>query len=502
MQSYPAPSIPAAYNDAHLAFTALVTDLGSAANLTADHAAIEHQICKDGTEILRRMYQGWLTVRAETEPRRDVVGSDEVTRTHHRLGIRDIESLFGTVSVRRDQVGARGRDCLVPLDAALNLSDDRFTFGVRERVVEEAIRGSFDAAVQSVCGTTGAGVAKRQAEELVGAAAVDFDAFYALSAARAPADSCDLVVLTADGKGVVMRPDGLREATRRAAAAGVHKLEKRLSKGEKKNRKRMAEVAAVYDLAPVPRTLADILGDLDRAPTQPRPLPQHKRVWASIEKSLGTVIGEAFAEADRRDPEGKRRWVALVDGNKAQIKEIGDAAKQRNVKVTLVLDLIHVIEYIWTAAWDVFVEGDAAAEKWVRKYLTEVLRGRAPIVAAAIRRLATCRRLEKRGGIDKCAAYLIKYKSMLRYDQYLADGLPIATGVIEGACRHLVKDRMDITGARWGLPGAEAILRLRSVQVSGDLPAYWAFHQQMEFVRNHASYYADAEDAWLYREAA
>jgi hypothetical protein len=502
MTTYPTPTVPAAYAGALQAFTTLVVELESDTNRAADHAAIERRIDQKGKEILRQMFEAWLALRASNAPRRNVVGRDDVARTHHRTAARALESLFGEVSIQRDQVTARGHESLVPVDALLNLAEDRFTFGVRERVVEEAIRGSYDDAVEAVRETTGASVAKRQAEELVIAAAVDFDAFYEETVAPAPPNVSDLLVLTADGKGIVMRPEGLREATRRAAASGTHKLEKRLSKGEKKNRKRMAEVSAVYDLPAVPRTADDVLGNLDGAAPSPRPRPQNKRVWASVEKPLCTVIAEAFAEADQRDPDHRRRWVALVDGNKTQIKEINREAERRGVEVTLVLDIIHVIEYLWTAAWDVFKEGDAAAEKWVRKYLVQILHGRAPIVAAAIRRLATFRALGKRTGIDSCAAYLLKYKSMLRYDEYLAGGLPIATGVIEGACRHLVKDRMDITGARWGLPGAEAILRLRSLKVSGDLPAYWAFHQQREFVRNHVSSYAASEEAWLWKEAA
>ncbi|EIC21507.1 hypothetical protein Thi970DRAFT_01719, partial [Thiorhodovibrio frisius] len=78
--------------------------------------------------------------------------------------------------------------------------------------------------------------------------------------------------------------------------------------------------------------------------------------------------------------------------------------------------------------------------------------------------------------IDKAADYIDNNRERLEYDQALALGLPIATGVIEGACRHLVKDRMDLTGARWGLARAEAILKLRSLKISGDLPAYLAFH--------------------------
>jgi len=502
MPIYPSPPVPAAYEDAALAFGRLLASLTAPKNLTADHATIERLIHHDGTAVLRQMFQGWVNERAAAEPRRDVTGIDHVLRSHHRAAARPLESLFGDLTVPLDRVGARGVEALAPLAALLNLSGDRFSFGVRERVVQEAIGGSFDGAVAAITTTTGASVSKRQAEQMVLAAAVDFDAFYEAARVVGASVAADLLVLTADGKGIVMRADGLRDATRRAAAQGSHKLATRLSKGEKKNRKRMAEVAAVYDLTPSPRTEADILGNLDGKSPAPRPRARNKRVWASLEKSTSSVIQDMFAEASRRDPTHARAWVALVDGNRPQIREIRAAARRENVQVTIVLDVIHVIEYLWTAAWDVFTEGDAAAEKWVRKYLTQILRGRASIVAAAIRRVATNKKLAKRGGIDKAAGYLLANKDLLHYDEYLRAGLPIATGVIEGACRHLVKDRMDITGARWGLTGAEAILRLRSLHVSGDLPAYWAFHRSEEFVRNHAASYADTEDEWLFRTAA
>ena len=104
-----------------------------------------------------------------------------------------------------------------------------------------------------------------------------------------------------------------------------------------------------------------------------------------------------------------------------------------------------------------------------------------------MRRTATNRGLSpsRRAAADTCADYLITYKAYLRYDEYLAAGFPIATGVIEGACRYLVKDRMDITGARWSVQGAESVLRLRALRASGDFEAYWAFHQDCELHRNH-----------------
>jgi hypothetical protein len=92
--------------------------------------------------------------------------------------------------------------------------------------------------------------------------------------------------------------------------------------------------------------------------------------------------------------------------------------------------------------------------------------------------------------VDKCADYLEKYDTLLDYDDFLSQGLPIATGVIEGACRHLIKDRMDLTGARWRLKRAEAVLRIRSLRSSGDFDSYWMFHQARQQERNHSYRYA------------
>ncbi|MHC5720637.1 MAG: ISKra4 family transposase, partial [Nostoc sp.] len=120
-----------------------------------------------------------------------------------------------------------------------------------------------------------------------------------------------------------------------------------------------------------------------------------------------------------------------------------------------------------------------------------ILSGQSSLVAAGMRRSATLRELkpEQRSAVDKCANYLLNNGAFLKYDDYLAAGFPIATGVIEGACRYLIKDRMDITGARWSLEGAEAVLRLRSLYVSGDWNDYWRFHLQLERQRHHQALY-------------
>jgi len=189
----------------------------------------------------------------------------------------------------------------------------------------------------------------------------------------------------------------------------------------------------------------------------------------------------------RRDPKRQNKWICLVDGDPNQLKRINKKIKDLAINVVIILDIIHVIEYLWKAARIFHEESNKASEKWVSKRLLKILPGKASLVAGGMRRAATLLKIETtvRKPVDTCANYLLKHSQYLRYNEYLEQGMPIATGVIEGACRHLIKDRMDITGARWSLSGAEAVLKLRSLRVSDDFDDYWNFHEQQEFYRNH-----------------
>jgi hypothetical protein len=249
----------------------------------------------------------------------------------------------------------------------------------------------------------------------------------------------------------------------------------------------------VFDATAAPRTSADILpvDDTERAQIRPGPVALNKWLTASVVADAASVVAQIFAEADRRDPDHARTWVALVDGNNHQIDRIQAEATRRGIDVTILCDFIHVLEYLWKAAWSFHQEGDPAAEQWVHDKAIAVLAGKATRVAAGLRRATTRRGLDppQRAGAEACATYLINKQRYLDYPTALHNGWPIATGVIEGACRHLVKDRMDITGARWGLPGAEAILKLRALRSNGDFNAYWRYHLAQERRRVHESRY-------------
>ncbi len=401
---------------------------------------------------------------------------------------RPLATVFGGVEVSRLAYRHRGEKNLYPADAVLNLPTELYSHGLRRMAAVESTRGSFDEAVAAVERATGQHVPKRQVEGLAQRAAVDFEAFYE-QAERARAGPDDVLVISADGKGIVMRPEALRPGTAKAAAESANKLAARLSKGEKRNRKRMAEVGAVYDVSPVPRRPEDIMGE-KKVPT---PVAKAKWLTASVVDDAKEVISAVFDEAERRDPAHERTWVALVDGARHQIDVMKKQAKKRGVELTVLCDFVHVLEYIWKAAWSFFDEGDPTAEAWVKEKATEVLRSRASVVAGSIRRKATCLGLSpsRRANADACAGYLIAKAKYLDYAGALAKGWPIATGIIEGAARYLVADRLDVTGARWGLEGAEAVLKLRSIRSNDDFPSYWAYHLAQERRRVHESRYAE-----------
>jgi hypothetical protein len=486
-------SAPDGFTRSRARFEELIGFLDGAGAAKLDHGELERCLDAAGRELLRLLFQDHLDLRAQQEERMaEVVGSDGVARHYAEPGhARPLATIFGEVSVNRLAYRHKGEANLHPADGALNLPAERYSHGLRRLAAIEASRGSFDDTVEAIDRASGIHVPKRQTETLARRAAVDFDAFYAARTLERAADD-DVLVISADGKGIVMLPGALRKATADAAAKANHKLKARLSKGEKRGRKRMAEVGAVYDIAPAPRSPTDIIGG-EAQEKAPAPKATNKWLTASVITDAAEVISSVFDEAERRDPAHERTWVALVDGNNRQIERIQAEAATRSITITVLVDVVHLLEYLWSAAWSFFDEGDPAAETWVADKALSVLEGNASIVVAAIRRKSTRLGLDPdaRNNADTCADYLLSKRDHLDYPRALENGWPIATGVIEGACRHLVKDRMDLTGARWGLPGAEAVLQLRALRTNGDFDEYWSFHTRQEHQRVHRSRYAD-----------
>ena len=486
MASY-ALDVPESLLDACSRFAALLDWTAGDAAAGLSHAGVEDEVTSRIREVARLVYQAHLDLRAEREPRlAEVVDADGVARDRAEHGrCRQLTTVFGEVTVERIAYRCQEHPDLKPADADLNLPVEHQSHGLRRLAAVESTRGSYASATTAIERATGQHVGKRQVEALTVRAAADVDSFYA--ARRPEPASCDMVLaMSADAKGIVMRPEALRPATAKAAAS--RNLATRLTAGEKRNKKRMAEVVAVFDVACAPRSVADILPPQGHTP-RPGPVTSGKWLAASVEREAADMITAMAGEAHRRDPTHQRVWICLVDGNAHQIDRVTAEAQRLGIQITIIVDLVHVVEYLWAAAWCVHPRADPAAEAWVRRHARALLSGDLDEVLAELTSSAAGCEQTRRTGIDKAIGYLTRHRSRLGYPTALARGWPIATGVIEGACRHIVADRLDITGARWGLAGAEAVLKLRAMISNGDFAAYWPWHLDQEHRRIHRSRY-------------
>ena len=316
-----------------------------------EHGTTEEYIANAGDELLRLLLQGYLDKQAYDEKQVvSVTAADGIDRNHVRKNTsRSLTSLFGSVEVTRMSYSQRQASSLFPMDADLSLHKDRYTDGVRKRMVRDVIDRPYDRAVGHLRETCPGIVGKRQAMKLTEETASDFVDFYQ-NRTLSNEQTDGLLVLQFDGKGIVMLPEGLRECTRKSAEKSKKKLQTRLSPGEKKDRKRMAKVAAVYTVQANPRTAESVMNleEKDNV-VKFRPLARNKRVFASLERTAKQVIEEAFDEALKRDPENQRQWVIVVDGHPHQLKLIKQVMKQVKVRATIVMDFIHVLEYLWKA---------------------------------------------------------------------------------------------------------------------------------------------------------
>ena len=286
-----------AFDPARHGLERMVGFLQARESRTMTHSELERWIEKEGREVMRQLLQGHLDLRGPAEAVEEVRDADGGERASKRRHERSLATVFGAVTVERFGYRSEGHESLHPVDGELHLPVERYSLELRRHVAEQAAKSSFEETKKALEATTGSAVPKRQVEELVARAghAEDFDQFYAT---HAPAEgaSGELQVITSDGKGVVMRRADLRDATKKAAESSRHKLGKRLSKGEKRNRKRMATVATVYTMPPFVRQPEDIVRSLaprnERAPTAaPEPRPEHKRVWASLERHIDHPCG-------------------------------------------------------------------------------------------------------------------------------------------------------------------------------------------------------------------
>lgn len=380
---------------------------------------------------------------------------------------RTYRSIFGTLSITRYVYGTREgqRISSVPLDAHLGLPEGEFSYVLEDWLQRFAVKGSFAEAAQSLQELLGLKSSVRSIEDMNRTMA-DVAATFIDQRPTPPAtEEGELVVLTADGKGVVMRRPAV-EAPRQSP---------RPDSKAKTGKKQMACVGAFYTIDRFVRTPDQVIDELQRQErAKDRPRPCHKHVWAEMtcvvegETCNGrvTLFDHLAAEWARRDPAQRKTAICLFDGERA----LWDAWELFFEHTIGILDIFHVLEYLWDAAHCFHPEKSQAAADFATDRLRMMLEGKVGYVIGGLRQMQTKHGLPaaKRKKLATVIGYFENNRAHMRYDEYLAAGYPIGSGVAEGACRHLVKDRLEQTGMRWVRDGAQAMLYLRATYLNGD----------------------------------
>ncbi len=454
-----------------------------------DHGERENVIGDEGRELQRRLLQATFDVDSAREERAGQVTSAAGIRhgTVEEGHGRGVTSVFGPVRVTRKAYRNRREPNLYPADARQALPDDPYSLGMRALAAFHLAAGGFGQAQEVIEARTGVTVGRAQLTGLAEDLAAWTGGFYeerSRDAEEEEQPGSDVIMMQADGKGIAMRPEHRKSAGK--------------EDGTRPGIKKMAEIVAVADFTPAVREPEDIAAPPARLQARPGPEARDKWVSASVTESIEDMIAAAYDEADRRDPQRARQRVFLAGGNKQQITAIEAQAAGRGLKVPVLIDYIHVSGYLGKAAAALHPGDPVTAGQWADGQLLRVLHGRAKAVAATLASVAAKTRSAPRTrhldltDTDKAVTYLTSNHQHMRYDKALAAGWPIATGMIEGACRFVIEDRFGITGARWSPDGAEVILKLRAVVVNGDLDAYMRYYKNRYRDEHHLARYDPA----------
>lgn len=401
---------------------------------------------------------------------------------------RAYQSVFGRFEVERTVYGSREGQKIeyVPVDTQLQLPESDFSYLLQDWSQGLSVEHAYRRVPETLGRILDVKPTVDSLERMNLKMAQSVRGFRESRPAPEPEAEGALCVVSADGKGIPIRrptPEVPIEAHDR-------------DQQPKTNRKKMAMVGTVYTIDPFVRTPEEVAASLfrdpdDVTPSAKRPEPQHKRLWASLPQDqdgdLISATDETFGwlaqEVARRNPESHKPTLLLMDGQKS-LWEAGrrDLAQDPMIEI---LDLLHATPRIWEAAGLFYARDSDQAWEFVYDRVLRVLRGEVRTVIAGLRQMGTKRKLrgKKREKLAKICGYLQNNAHRMRYDVYLAAGYPIASGVIEGACRHFVKDRMERSGMRWTIESAQAMLDVRSTYLNGDWDTFMTYRIEKETQR-------------------
>ena len=437
-------------------------------------------------ETGREMIVAYIKKQEEEVPRPKVIehAGKKLQRLPRRRR-RPYVSAFGPTPFWRDVYAEREtqRQEVVPLDAKLGMPEGNTSYLLQKWSGTKCVKESYQESRATLLEILGFAPSVNCLEDIVARAAEHAEVYFDQQEPVDPTTEEEILVATSDCKGVPMRHV---DAPRTKQGDDVPRR-KRLKKGEKNGQKRMACVGGVYSVTPFRRTADDVLDEILRQEKQEqRPKPQNKRLRAVLTRQVDgkdvnakdVVFDWLAKEVQQRDPQEQRTAVAIMDGE-TKLRDLQELKINRAIGI---LDIWHVTEYLWKLAYCFHSEGSDGAEAFVETYLRKLLEDNVGRVIGGIRQMATKRKLpnRKREKVEDYLSYFANRCDYMKYNEYLAAGYPIGSGVVEGACRHLVKDRMEQTGMRWRIAGAQAVLSLRAIYVNDDWESFHAHRIRAE----------------------
>jgi hypothetical protein len=447
---------------------------------------VEEITWSDMIEMGRQTVAAFIEGQKEDLPRpKEIEHEGKTLQRLPKLRVREYASAFGPIPFARDVYATREtqRQEVVPLDAKLGMPESDTSYLLQKWSGAQFVKDSYKESRMTLAGILGFAPSVNCLEDMAAQASEHAEVYLEQQSPMDSAMKGEIIVATSDCKGVPMRKvDAPRKKQEDDAPRG-----KRLKKGQKNGQKRMACVGGIYAVAPFPRTVDDVLDEILRKEKQEkRPKPHNKRLRAVLTREVDgeeinakhVVFDWLAKELQQRDPHEKRTVVAIMDGE----NKLRDLQVLKLKRAIGILDIWHVTEYLWELAYCFHRDGSKEAEAFVETYLRKLLEGKVYRVIGGIRQMATKRDLpdSKWNKVEDCLAYFAAQSTYMKYDEYLAAGYPIGSGVVEGACRHLVKDRMELAGMRWRIAGAQAILSLRAIYVNEDWEAFHADRVQTE----------------------
>lgn len=449
--------------DFELLYTMATSSEGQKCTADQMERHLFQQLLKMGANLMQLFFD----MRSQSYPRETAVNEAGKTVPYHSEKSRDYYSIFGELEINRPYFYRKGDGGYSPLDAELGLGEDSYSDFLRELHDELGVYIPFEQGVQIIDRLITIRLSKRSVQQFIASDATDAATYYEQKSPPPVEEEGSILVIQADGKGVpIIKP-----------SANTNKV--RLKRGEARSKKKAVTATALYTIQPAPRTVDEVVSSLlkdGKEKTPPdRSRPQHKQLWGTLD-GKPAALDRLQGEVNKRVGDHIQHRVMLCDGDKSLQAHLC----QRFPDVTLILDFIHAYEYLWQVATALHGQDDPDRYPWVLEQTRTLLNGQASSLSTHFRQLAQekeCTASQQKV-LHKVANYYENNQDYMDYAAYLLLGWPIASGVIEGACRHFVKDRMEMSGMRWSIDGAENLLHLRAVVENGDWDAYHRFRKQ------------------------